>query len=133
VWFKEAEKLKIGQAIFIRVANKKEQISLANDLEFEREQLAQINTILASQIFITKTIKDFKQYVVLERKDRTPFTAFFKDADGNFSKLSVDPERSRIIRLMLRDKKEITEIEETLNGLTEEEVEEFFPYIKIAK
>ena len=126
VWFDTAKRLKVGQAIFVRVANKKEQTSLANDFEGEREQYAQIDPVHASQIFINKTLKDARQYVVLERKYRAPFTAFFRDVDGGFSKVSIDPERKRMIRLMLKDGLDRTEIEDNLNGLTDDEIVEFF-------
>ena len=126
IWFAEAKRLEVGQAIFLRVADKKEQIALANELEKERDDYAVIDHIHASQIFINKTLKDLKQYVVLERKYRAVFTAFLRDVDGKFSKKTIDPERSRMLRLMVKDKKSREEIEATLNGLTEDEVNEYF-------
>jgi len=129
VWFEVAKKLEVEQAIFIRVVDKKEQTSLANELEKEREQYAIVHTEHAAQIFINKTLKDGKQYVVLERKYRAVFTAFFRDTNGQFSKLTVDPERRRMLTLMIKDKKPREEIEDILNGLTEDEVKEFFPTI----
>ena len=126
-WFAEAKKLEVGQAIFCRVANKKEQTALALEFEEEREKFAKLEPVLASQIFVNKTLMEAKQYVVLERKFRAPFTAFFRDKDGTFSKLTIDPERKRMITLMLKDGKQREEIESTLNGLTEEEQNEFFP------
>lgn len=126
VWFDQAKKLEVGQAIFVRVADKKEQTKLANEFEEEREVYALIDPIHASQIFINKTLMEMKQYVVLERKYRAPFTAFFRNEEGAFSKVSIDPERKRMIRLMIKDGKDRTEIEDTLNGLTEEELSEFF-------
>jgi len=129
VWFEQAKQLEVGQAIFVRVANKKEQIALSNDFESERELYAKVDPVHASQIFINKTLMDMRQYVVLERKYRAPFTAFFRDTEGGFSKLSVDPERKRMLKLMLKDSKPRKEIEEVLNGLTEEEIEEFFPEV----
>jgi len=68
-----------------------------------------------------------KQYVVVERKYRSPFTGFFKSASGEMSKLTIDPERRRQLTLMIQDKKSRDEIEEALNGLTDEEVGEFYP------
>ena len=129
VWFEQVKKLKVGQAIFIRVADKKEQIALAKEFEDERELYANADSIHASQIFITRTLKDMKQYVLLERKYRAPFKAFFRDAEGDFSKISVDPERQRILKLMVKDRKSRVEIENTLGGLTEKEIEEFFPAV----
>ena len=126
VWFEEAKKLEVGQALFLRVADKKEQTALANELEAEREFYSQIDPVHASQIFINKTLKDRKQYVVLERKYRAVFTGFRRDEAGNFSKLSVDPERKRMLRLMIKDGLAREEIEETLNGLTDDEISEFF-------
>jgi hypothetical protein len=125
VWFEEAKKLKVDQAIFLRVANKSEQIDLANALEKEKDKFAELDSVLASQLFINKVLKALKQYVVIERKYRTPFTAFFKDETGEMSKITVDPERGRIIRLMVKDGKSKEEIEETLNGLTDEEIQDF--------
>ena len=125
-WFDQAKKLEVGQAIFVRVANKKEQIALAKNFEEERELFARIDPVHASQIFINKTLKDLRQYVTLERKYRAPFTAFFRDTEGDFSKISVDPERKRMIRLMIKDGRAKEEIEETLHGLTEDEISEFF-------
>jgi hypothetical protein len=130
VWFREGKKLAVGQAIFLRVANKKEQTALALELEKEREDFAAVDPVHASQLFINKTLKDAKQYVTIERKYRAVFTAFFRDTNGAFSKLTVDPERDRILRLMLKDKKPREEIEDVLNGLTEDEVNEFFPETK---
>lgn len=127
IWFEEARKLEVGQALFLRVADKKEQTALALELEKEREDFAKLDPVHASQIFINKTLKDMKQYVVMERKYRAPFTAFLRDEEGKFSKLSVDPERKRMLRLMLKDKKSKEEIEDALNGLTDEELDEFFP------
>jgi len=126
VWFNQAKKLEVGQAIFVRVANKKEQTIMANEFETERTEFSRIDTVHASQIFINKTLKDSKQYVVLERKFRAPFTAFFRDQDGGFSTVSIDPERERMISLMLKDGKKREEIEDTLNGLTSDEILDFF-------
>lgn len=126
VWFEQAKRLKIGQAIFIRVANKKEQTALANELEKDREVYAEIEPELASQMFINRALMELKQYVTIERKFRTIYTAFLRDEDGKFSKVSVDPERRRMLVCMKRDKVSKQEAEEILNGLTEDEVEEFF-------
>jgi hypothetical protein len=126
VWFEEAKKLSVGQALFVRVADKKEQTSLANEFEEERKLFSQIEPVHASQIFINKTLKERKQYVVLERKYRAPYTAFLRDVNGSFSKVNIDPERRRILTLMLKDGKDRVEIEEVLNGLTDNEIEEYF-------
>jgi tRNA/tmRNA/rRNA uracil-C5-methylase (TrmA/RlmC/RlmD family) len=126
VWFEQAKKLSVDEAIFLRVADKSEQNELANALEKEREVFASIDPVHASQIFINKTLKNMKQYVVIERKYRSPYTAFFKNSTGVMSKLTIDPERQRQLMLMLKDKKTRGEIEEALNGLTDEEIEEFF-------
>ena len=126
IWFEEIKKLEIDQALFFRVANKAEQTELANDIDKERELFAKFDPLHASQIFINKTLKNMKQYVVVERKYRTPFTAFFKDSEGNLSKLTIDPERRRQLILMLKDKKPREEIEDAMNGLTDNEINEFF-------
>ena len=126
VWFEEAKKLAVGQALFVRVVDKKEQNTLANEFEEERKLFSQLEPIHASQIFINKTLKERKQYVVLERKYRAPYTALLRDANGVFSKINIDPERRRILTMMLKDGKSREEIEETLNGLTDGEIEEFF-------
>ena len=97
VWFEEAKKLTVGQALFVRVVDKKEQTTLANEFEEERRLFAQLEPVHASQIFINKVLKDRRQYVVLERKYRAPFTAFMRDDKGQFSKLIIDPERRRIL------------------------------------
>lgn len=126
-WFDQAKILEVGQAIFLRVADKKEQTIVANDLEVERDLYSKVDPVHASQIFINKTTKNLKQYVVLERKYRAPFTAFFRDKNGSFSKLTIDPERKRIITLMLKAGRNKQDIEETLNGLTEFEDDHYFP------
>ena len=126
IWFEKAIKLEMNQALFFRVVNKKEQTALANEFEKEREEFSTLDPVHASQIFITKTLKDRNQYVVVERKFRTPFTAFLRDQEGKFSKISIDPGRNRMLRLMLKERKPREEIEEALNGLTDEEVAEFF-------
>jgi hypothetical protein len=126
VWFEEIKKLDFDQALFFRVANKTEQIDLANALEKERETFSKFNPLHASQIFINKTLKNRKQYVTAERKYRSPFTAFFKNSDGELSKLTIDPGRRRQLQLMIKDKKPREEIEDALNGLTEDEIKEFY-------
>lgn len=126
-WFEEAKNLKINQAIFLRVANKLEQNKLASSLERAREEYFTIDPINASQFFINKVLKNARQYVVIERKYRAPFTALFKDENDIMSKISIDPERCRIIRLMIGDNKPREEVEEILNGLTEEEINRFYP------
>ncbi len=127
VWFDEAKEIKIGEAIFLRVANKDEQTTLANEMEKERKLFASLDPIHASQLFVNKVLKNLKQYVVIERKYRSPYTAFLKDTEGNLSKLTIDPERKRQLRLMIKDKKSRAEVEDALNGLTEDEIEEFYP------
>jgi hypothetical protein len=126
VWFEQAKRLEVGQALFIRVADKKEQTSLCNEFEQERDDYAILDPVHVSQIFINKTLMERKQYVVLERKYRAVFTAFLRDGEGKFSKITVDPERARMLRLMVKDKKSREEIESVLNGLTEEEIGEYF-------
>jgi hypothetical protein len=126
VWFEEAKKLSVGQALFVRVGSKKEQTALANALEDEKEKFSKIDTIHASQLFVNKILKERKQYVVIERKYRAPFTAFLQNEDKTFVKVSVDPDRRRTLKLMIRDKLPREEIEKILNGLTEDEINEFF-------
>ena len=126
-WFDEAKKLEIGTAIFLRVANKGEQTSLANELEKEKKLFSSVDPTHASQLFISKVLKNLKQYVIVERKFRSPYTAFLQDAEGKLSKLTIDPERNRQLRLMIEDKKSREEIEDTLNGLTEKEIKEYYP------
>jgi len=126
VWFEEAKKLEIGESLHIRVANKKEQTQLANEFEEARSEWAVIEPVHASQIFILKTIAERKQYIVLERKYRAPFTAVKRNANGKLEKISVDPERTRILQLMIKDRKSKQEIEEVLNGLTEQERKFYF-------
>ncbi len=127
MWFSEAKKLQIDQAILFRVANKSEQIELANAFEAERKVFASIDPVIASQLFIRRILKDRHQYVVIERKYRTPFTAFLQHSTGGYSKVTIDPERFRMIKLMLKDKKSKSEIEVLMEGLTENEIMEFFP------
>jgi hypothetical protein len=107
------------------VANKGEQTALANELEKEKEAWSAVDPVNAGQIFINKTLKDLNQYVVIERKYRAVFTAFLRDEKGLYRKITVDPERSRMLRLMIKDGKTRAEIEEVLNGLTDSEIEEF--------
>lgn len=127
IWFSKAKTLEIGQEIFLRVANKAEQTQLANELEKDIDEFGIADPVLASQLFVNKRIRDLKLYVTIERKFRTPFTGFLRDKNGNFEKITIDPERYRIIKLMLKDKIQRSEIEETLNGLTDDEISEFFP------
>lgn len=129
IWFEEILKLEVDQAILLRVNNKKEQVKLCNEIEAERVRLSKVDPVIASQLYTKKTLIDAKQYVVVERKFRTPYTAFLKDAQGVVSKISIDPERSRMIKLMIKDKKPRSEVEETLNGLTDEEIEKYYPEI----
>ncbi|MCC7570659.1 hypothetical protein KO465_04885 [Candidatus Micrarchaeota archaeon] len=125
-WFEEAKNLSYEEALYIRVANKKEQTSVMNDFIKEKEEYEAVDPELAGQLFINRSTKDMKFYVVIERKYRTVFSAFKRDATGNFTKISIEPERRRMIMLMLSDDKTRKEIEEILGELTEQEVQEFF-------
>ena len=129
VWFEEAKRLDVGQAIFIRVGDKKEQTELAREFEEERRTFEKLDIIHAKQLFINKVLKERKQYVVIERKYRAPFTAFMRDEKGVFTKLTVDPERRRLLTLMTKDGLTREEIEDILNGLTDNEIAEFFPEV----
>lgn len=127
VWFEKCKKLEMNQSILLRVANKSEQIELANALEKEREEFSKLDPVHASQLFVSKTLMNAKQYVVIERMYRTPYTAFFKDENEILHKISVDPERHRMVKLMIKDGLPRSEIEDLLNGLTEDEVDQFYP------
>lgn len=127
VWFSEAKKLKVGEVLYLRVANKPEQTALALALEKERTEYSSLETVHASQIFINKTLKNAKQYVTIERKYRAPFTALLQGADGKLAKLTIDPDRKRQIFLMQKDGRSREEVEDALNGLNENEIEEFYP------
>ena len=85
-WFYKCKDLEIGEAVLLRVADKKEQTALANAFEEERSALAEADPVLASQLFISKTLIRRKQYVVVERKYRTPFTAFLRTTEGELEK-----------------------------------------------
>jgi hypothetical protein len=125
-WFAKATKLEIGQAIYIRCANKQEQAALAAEFEELKDKYYPVDSKVAAQLFVYKKLKERKQYVTIERRYRAPFTGFLQDVDGSFSKVTIDPDRYRIIKLMLVDGYSREEIESTLEGLTEEEVDEFF-------
>jgi hypothetical protein len=125
-WFEQAMKLDIGEAIYIRVENKKEQTIVARELEESREHFSKFDPITASQLFVNRVLKSAKMYVVIERKFRAPFTAIFRAKDGSFSTISIDPERKKQIIAMLKDGYPKEELETALNGLTEEEIEMFF-------
>lgn len=126
VWFDRAKELEVEEALFIRVAHKKEQTALINEFERLKKLFAAVDSVLASQIFVKRKNEGLKMYVVLERKYRAPFTAIHRDADGNLTKVDIDPERSRIIRLMQKDYKTRKEIEDVIGVLTEEELRDFF-------
>jgi len=126
-WMSKVKKLSIDESIFFRVANKEEQTTLANAFEKEREMFAKLDPVHASQLKISKVLKSLNQYVLIERKYRTPYIAFFKAKSGELSKITVDPDRQRQIYLMVKDKKTRDEIEEALNGLTDDEIDEFYP------
>ena len=124
--FDEAKNLAVGEAIFIRCMDKKEQTSLASEFEAEKASYAALEPVHASQIIIKQVLKELKQYVVIERVYRAPFVAFHRDKEGLYSKLTIDPERKRILQLMLKDGFGREEIEDTLGGLTEEEIRVYF-------
>lgn len=125
-FFPKIVKLEVGQAIWIRTANKSEQKSLIKDLEELKDKYEMVDSVIASQLFIYDTLKDRKQYVVVERRYRAPFVAFLKDKDNSFSKITLDPDRLRMIRLMINDGYTKDEVNNAVNGLTEDEINEFF-------
>jgi hypothetical protein len=126
-WFAESVKLEIGQSLMVQVLSKKEQTQFANEMEEEKTGYAMIEPVHASQLNIFKTRKDSRFWVVVQRKDRATFKGLIKDIDGTYREISIDPERRRMITLMLKDGYKKTQIENTLEGLTEDEDKEFFP------
>jgi hypothetical protein len=125
-WFAEAVKLEIGQSLMIQVLSKKEQTAFANELEEEKVGYAMAETIHASQLNIFKTRKDSRFWVVVQRKDRATLKGLIKDVDGTYQEVVIDPQRRRMITLMLKDGYKKEQIEDNLEGLTEAEEKEFF-------
>ena len=126
-WFEmEVKKLGIDEALYIRVLDTKEQTEVALEMEKEKSKLAKIDPLLSNQLFVNKVKRDDKFYVTIRRRYRTPFVGFKQNSKGIFSKITIDPERRRIIELMVKDGKSKTEVEETLGGLTDEELQKYF-------
>jgi hypothetical protein len=126
-WFAEAVKLEIGQSLMIQVLSKKEQTAFANELEEEKTGYAMVEPIHASQLNIFKTRKDSRFWVVVQRKERATLKGLIKDFDGAYREVVIDPQRRRMITLMLKDGYKKEQIEDNLEGLTDAEEKEFFP------
>lgn len=126
-WFAEATRLEIGQSLLIQVLNKKEGRDLIKELNDERTGFSITQPIHASQLAMSVNRKDNRFWVVVSRKARAPLKGVIKEPDGSFREIVIDPERRRIITLMIKDGLSKEEMEETLDGLTEEEEREFFP------
>ena len=125
-WFAEAIKLHIGQSLLIQVMSKKEQTAFANELEEEKQGFLMIEPLHGSQLIITKTRKDARFWVVVSRKDRAPLKGLVRNPDGTYNEIEIDPYRRRMITLMLKDGHKRPVIEDTLEGLTDAELKEFF-------
>jgi len=125
-WFEEAKKLEIGQSIMIQVMDKPERTAFVNELKEERARFAQIEPTLALQLVINGVRKDGRFWVVVERKARAPLKGIMRNPDGSYQEIEIDPQRRRMLNLMLKDGLSREEIEDCLGGLTEDEEKEYF-------
>ena len=126
-WFEEAKKLKPDEKLYLQVMSKIDQTELARNMLEERENYSQVDPVHAAQITVSKVRKDGRFWVVLQKKLRAPVVGLIKGTDGKYNEVKIDPMRRRMLNLMLKDCLSRKEIEENLDGLTEEELEEFFP------
>lgn len=125
-WFEEAKKLEVGQSVMIQVMDKTERTAFVNELKEERARFAQIEPGIALQLGIAGVRKDGRYWAVITRKARAPLKGVIRNTDGTYTEIEIDPQRRRMLTLMVKDGLKREEIEECLGGLTEEEEKEYF-------
>ncbi len=125
-WFEEAKRLEMDQCLLIQVSDKKEQTAFLNEMKEERAKFAQVEPQIALQFGISPVRKDGRYWVVVSRKRRAPLKGLVKLQDGSYKEVEIDPQRRRMLTLMIKDGIPREEIEELLSGLTDAEEAEFF-------
>jgi hypothetical protein len=85
-----------------------------------------------SSLLIDSIFKDGKYFVFIKKIYATPLIGFLRDTSGAMSKIDISGmgDRNRMLTLMIKDGLSKDEIECNLGGLTDEEVEKYFPNLK---
>lgn len=125
-WFEEAKRLEYDHSLMIQVSNKKEQRAFSNELEESRQAFALANAVLAAQFVISGVRRDGRFWVVVTKKQRAPLKGLIRKPDGKYEEVQIDPQRRRMLTLMIKDGLPRSEIEDLLGGITEEEEQNFF-------
>jgi hypothetical protein len=126
--------LETGEKLYLPVESKTEQTKLKKLLLQIRDSFKGNDAIEATKIVVYPHLvkQDKKYYVILEKRAFSPLVGFvMNEQDAELKKVMLSPDRdigrSRRIRLMIIDGYSKEEIDEAEDGLTPEEIAEFFP------
>jgi len=125
-WFEEAKRLEFDQSLMVQVLDKKEQKAFVKEMEEERRAYSFADPVHASEFVVFGTRRDGRFWVVVSRKQRAPLRGLVRNPDGSYEEVQIDPQRRRMLSLMVKDELPRAEIEEILGVLTEEEERIFF-------
>lgn len=117
--------LKEGCSYAIPVTDKVAQTKLRRKLLDLKDEYMSVDPVCAGRMLIERAISDNKKklFVKITKREVTPMKIIHKDANGVVREVSLedDPDRRRRLDLMVRDGIPYDEVEELMDGLTEEE------------
>ena len=128
-WFAQAIKLEPGRRLLIRVKDKKEQTMFLQELELMKRKFADAFPEKAAMLSFERSNKGLNYWVVLEKSTPVSMQGFVRDMNGVLVEvidLSKSPERSRLIRLMIKDGYTPREIEAAGFVLDDDELKVYF-------
>lgn len=128
-WWERAKELTPGQRLHIPVISKDDTKQMKQEFEKLRKNLGAIDPELAHALVIGDRVTKEgggKMWVTISRRADSPLKGYITSGDSVY-KVEIEPSnRRRILMLMARDGYTLTEVEEVLGELDEEEVASFF-------
>lgn len=125
-WIRKTLELEIGEELYIPVDNKQSQKTILRGINKEL-RIMEVFDLAATQVYVTKTFKDKRLWVLLKKTGVSPFVGFKKGVDGVVQRVSIDSlsEKMRRLTLMIEDGLNLEEVQEIEGELTNEEAKFF--------
>lgn len=105
-WLEKAKDAEPGEIIYVYCEDKHRQRAMAQGFQEELSILAKIAPKKAATIAVVPVFKDRMHWIALKKSGVDPETGFFKDADGNISRIKISAQSlldRRVKRLMTED------------------------------
>ena len=123
-WLEELYALDAEVELFLAASGKKDQTAKIKAFRELLAKLDRYDPILAASVLVKPAHRDRRHWVSLIRTTDDPLVGYTKEKDGTITQVGVkvDPERSRIVALMIGDGFSLDEMNAALPyPLTQEE------------